>query len=91
MPPLFKRHARRHRRYLFDDLPREAQWAAEQRLWRYLQKHRGNLKKGIFPILVGQARRWTMTSQEERSQWGRTMFAKRGGYAVQRLFNQLRD
>jgi hypothetical protein len=24
-----------------------------------------------------------MTSQEERSQWGRSMLAKRGGYAVQ--------
>jgi len=29
-----------------------------------------------------------MTSQEERSQWGRSMLAKRGGYAVQRLYRE---
>ncbi len=29
-----------------------------------------------------------MTSEQERSQWGRSMLAKRGGYAVQQLYRE---
>jgi hypothetical protein len=29
-----------------------------------------------------------MTSKEERSQWGRSMLAKRGGYAVQERYRR---
>lgn len=88
MAPLFKRRPRQYRSQLFDDLPFEAQREAQERLFRYLQKWKRNLRRGIYPILVGLARRWTMTSQEERSGWGRSMLAKRGGYAIQRLYRE---
>ena len=39
-----------------------------------------------FAILVGQAKRLAKKSKEERSAWGRSMLAKRGGYAVQRQY-----
>ena len=33
-------------------------------------------------ILIGQAKRLASMSDDERSAWGRSMLAKRGGYAV---------
>jgi hypothetical protein len=88
MTPLFKRHPRRHRRHLFDDLPYEAQREASSRYLRSCQKWGRDLPSWRRAILIGQARRWTMTSQEERSQWGRSMLAKRGGYAVQQRYRR---
>jgi hypothetical protein len=86
--PLFKRQARRCRRHLFDDLPYEARQEAWSRYWRSCQKWGRDLPAWRRAILIGQARRWTMTSQEERSQWGRSMLAKRGGYAVQERYRR---
>jgi hypothetical protein len=89
MTPLFVRHPRRYREHLFDDLPLEKQEEAQQRLWRYCHEHRGDPRRGLYPILIGQARRWTMTSQEERSRWGRIMAGKRGAKALyQKLQSQ---
>src|SRR5215468_10645578 len=88
MTPLFQRNLRQHRSLLFDDLPFEAQQEAMSRFWRSCQKWGRDLPGWRRAILIGQARRWTMTSQEARSQWGRSMLAKRGGYAVQRLYRQ---
>src|SRR6516225_10972123 len=88
MAALFKRHTRRYRRNLFDDLPFEAQQEAMSRYWRSCQKWGRDLPGWRRAILIGQARRWTKTSQEERSQWGRSMLAKRGGYAVQERYRR---
>jgi hypothetical protein len=86
--PLFERRPRRWRRNLFDDLPFEKQQEAQERLAEYCKNHRGDSRRGLMPILIGQARRWTMTSPAERSRWGRRMLAKRGGYAVQQLYRE---
>jgi len=39
-----------------------------------------------FAILVGQAKRLALMSSGERSAWGCSMPAKRGGHAVQRRY-----
>ena len=41
-----------------------------------------------MPILHGQARRLARQTAEERSAWGRSMLAKRGGYAVQQQYQR---
>jgi hypothetical protein len=43
-----------------------------------------DLPQGSFAILVGQAKRLALNPPT--SDWGRTMLAKRGGYAVQRCY-----
>ena len=88
MTPLFERKPQRWRKNLFDDLPFEKQREAQWRLGRYCEKHRGDSRRGLLAILIGQARRWTMTSPDERSQWGRTMLAKLGGHRVQQMYRE---
>jgi len=69
----------------FQDLP----WGVRQRAYawlsRFLKRH-PYCPRWRFAILVGQAKRLALMSDEERSAWGRSMHAKRGGYAVQRRY-----
>jgi hypothetical protein len=69
----------------FQDLPWEVRQQAQAWLSRFLGRH-PHCPRWLFPILVGQARRLALMSDEERSAWGRSMLAKRGGYAVQRCY-----
>lgn len=48
-------------------------WGRDMPLWRQA-------------ILIGQAKRLTSMSADEHSAWGRSMLAKRGGYAVHRAY-----
>src|SRR5262249_47008734 len=68
------------------DLPWEAQQAARHWLWRFCQRWGRNLPQWRFAILVGQAKRLALNPPT--SAWGRSMLAKRGGYAVQRMYRQ---
>jgi hypothetical protein len=73
----------------FNDLPPQARMAA----WRWLGRLQENRRrKGkatpqwVRALLVGQAKRLALMSDAERSAWGRSMLAKRGGHAVQRRY-----
>jgi hypothetical protein len=70
----------------FNDLPLDIRVAA----WRWLGKLQAkwgrNLPLWRRAILIGQARRLALMSDEERSAWGRSMLAKRGGYRVQWIY-----
>ena len=70
----------------FNDLPPQARMAAWRWLARFETKWRGNLPRWRRAILIGNAKRLAKTSEEERSAWGRSMLAKRGGLAVQRKY-----
>ena len=71
----------------FQDLP----WGVRQRAYawlsRFLKRH-PYCPGWRFAILVGQAKRLALMSDDERSAWGRSMQAKHGGYAVQRRYRQ---
>lgn len=82
----FVRQPRRYRKYLFDDLPFEKQREAQGRLARYCENHRGDSRRGLLAILIGNARRWTMTTPEERRKLGLTLRATMAGYATQRKY-----
>ena len=82
----FARRPRRYKKHQFDDLPLEERWRAEGWLGEFCRRWKGDLPTWRLAILAGQARRLARTSPEQRSQWGRTMLAKRGGYAVQRSY-----
>lgn len=73
----------------FEDLPADVRFHARRWL-AYLLERRKHLGKETpqwtFAILVGQAKRLASKSEEERSAWGRSMLAKRGGYAVQQRY-----
>jgi len=73
----------------FEDLPNEVRYRARRWL-AYLLEQRSRQRKQtpqwIFAILVGQAKRLAAKSKGERSAWGRSMLAKRGGYAVQERY-----
>jgi len=84
MAPLFKRQ-KRIAKY-FGDLPYEAQLEAGWLYRRMIEKWGRDVPGWRKAILIGQARRWAMLSADERSRWGRSMLAKRGGYAVQRKY-----
>src|SRR5579862_8368564 len=71
----------------FDDLPYELQERARYWLRRILEKRkrRGQEVTGwVYPLLVGQARR--LAKNPPTSSWGRSMAAKKGGYAVQQRY-----
>jgi hypothetical protein len=72
----------------FEDLPWEARQRAFGWLHQFCQRWRGNLPSWRFAILVGQAKRLARTTPEERSQWGRKMWAKLGGHTVQRVYRE---
>jgi len=70
----------------FDDLPPILRCRAEAWFGQFCARWRGNLPPWRLGILAGQARRLALMSDEERSAWGRSMLAKRGGYAVQHKY-----
>jgi hypothetical protein len=87
--PGFIRQQRRWGNNLFDDLPFEAEQEAQKRLRRYCENHRGNPKwRWLYPILIGLARRWAMTTVEERRKVARTLRATMAGYATQRKYRK---
>jgi hypothetical protein len=73
------------RRGYFDDLPFEIRGRASEWLARLLKRH-PHCPRWLLPILIGQARRLAGMSREERAAWGRSMLAKRGGYAAQERY-----
>jgi hypothetical protein len=68
----------------FDDLPWPVRQDAEAWLWHFYKRWRGNLPQWRRAILQGQARRLALNPPS--SEWGRKMLAKRGGLAVQRMY-----
>ena len=77
-------HVKRWRKNLFDDLPLEAQWRAHEWLARFYERRNGVVRGYQRPILIGRAR-W-LALHPPTSEWGRSMRAKKGGYAVQRQY-----
>ena len=86
MIPGFERRRRTPQAHnsLFADLPLELRWKAQDWLDLFLERHRGNLSRWLYPILKGQAKRLALNPPT--SEWGRMMLAMRGGYAVQRHY-----
>jgi len=80
-----RRHRRRNQRGYFDEMPFAVQQHASEWLAHFLERH-PCCPGWRFPILVGKAKRLALTSEEERSAWGRSMQAKKGGYAVQQRY-----
>ncbi|PSH05052.1 MAG: hypothetical protein CXZ00_02525 [Acidobacteria bacterium] len=73
----------------FEDLPADVRFRARRWLAELLERRKRQGKptpQWTFAILVGQAKRLASQSKEERSAWGRSMLAKRGGYAVQQRY-----
>jgi hypothetical protein len=68
----------------FEDLPFNLRNEAQMRLWHMCQPWGNDLPGWRYAILVGQARRLARNPPD--SVWGRTMLAKRGGLAVQKLY-----
>lgn len=86
--PELKRFQRRHRKgTYFQDLPANLRPRAHWWLKRFVerrQRSRKRISPWLFAIYVGQAKRLTL--HPPSSEWGRSMLAKRGGYAVQRRY-----
>jgi hypothetical protein len=80
-------HRRPNQRGYFDEMPFAVQQRASEWLCRLMKRH-PYCPGWLFPILLGQAKRLARMSEEERSAWGRSMHAMRGGYAVQRRYWQ---
>jgi hypothetical protein len=55
-------------------------------LAKFEQRWGKNLPRWRRAILIGQAKRLALMSDEERSSWGRSMLAQRGGHAVQHRY-----
>jgi hypothetical protein len=68
----------------FEDLEPRVKMAAYQWLGRLCQRWGRDLPPWRFAILVGRAR-W-LALNPPTPEWGRSMRAKRGGYAVQRKY-----
>lgn len=74
----------------FEDLPWDVRRRADRWLYRFISRRkarRGYVPQWLVPIFVGIAKRLAL--DPPTSAWGRSMLAKRGGYAVQRSY--LRD
>ena len=86
MIPGFERRKRTAQDYnsLFGDLPLELRWKAQDWLDLFLERHRGNLSRWLYPLLKGQAKRLALNPAT--SEWGRRMLAIRGGRAVQESY-----
>ena len=84
--PGLKKYQGRNPQGYFEDLTREQKQAEEMWLWRFRQRWGRDLPQWRHAILVGQARRLALNPPT--SDWGRTMLAKRGGLAVQRLYRR---
>ena len=81
-----RKYRDRNPRGYFADLPWEVRQRAQMWLHRFCERWGHDLPRWRFAILVGQAKRLASTSPEQRSAWGRSMLAKRGGYAVQQRY-----
>ena len=82
-----EKYQRRNRSGYFEDLSPEAQHRAREWLSRFVQRRQASgqkLPQWKYAILVGQAKRLALNPPT--SQWGRSMHAKKGGYAVQRKY-----
>jgi hypothetical protein len=68
---------------MFEGLSPQQEQEAHRLLAKYLSRH-PNAQPWLYPILVGNARRLALNPPS--SAWGRSMRAKKGGHAVQRLY-----
>jgi hypothetical protein len=74
----------RNPRGYFEDLPWEVKQRAQMWLYKFCERWGRNLPGWRFAILVGQAKRLALNPPT--SAWGRSMLAKRGGYATQQKY-----
>lgn len=81
---LKKCQRRRSKRGCFPELPPRVQEMANRWLDRFRVRWKGNLPQWRLAILVGQAKRLAL--RPPTPEWGRSMLAKRGGYAVQQRY-----
>lgn len=79
-----KEYQRRGRRGVFCDLEPDQRQAAIRILRRLFERWKGDLPQWRRAILIGQAKRLALNPPD--SSWGRSMLARRGGYAVQRMY-----
>ena len=82
-----EKYQRRNRKGYFDGLSPVAQHRAREWLSRFVQRRQASgqkLPQWKYAILVGQAKRLALNPPT--SEWGRSMHAKKGGYAVQREY-----
>lgn len=86
--PELKEFQHRHRKgSYFEELPASLRPRAHWWLKRFLERRERSGKRvspWLFAIYVGQAKRLTL--HPPGSEWGRSMLAKRGGYAVQQRY-----
>jgi hypothetical protein len=80
---LFRRNQMGERERLFDDLSPQQRQSAWSWLNEFLSRQ-PLCPRWLYPILIGQARR--LAINPPTSAWGRSMQAKKGGYAVQRKY-----
>ena len=81
---LFSRnHNSRSRTSMFAGLSPQQESEAFRLLAKFLGRH-PDCPQWLYPILVGNARRLTLNPPT--SAWGRSMRAKKGGYATQRRY-----
>ncbi len=79
-----KKYRGRNPQGYFADLPWDVRQRARRWLWKLCEPWGRNLPTWRFAILVGQAKRLALNPPT--SAWGRSMLAKRGGYAVQKEY-----
>lgn len=79
-----KKYRGRNLRGAFQDLPWEVRCRAYGWLHHFCKRWGSDLPRWRYAILVGQARRLALNPPTPA--WGRSMRAKKGGYAVQRLY-----
>jgi hypothetical protein len=81
---LFRRnpHSRSHVP-IFEGLSPQQEQEASHLLAKFLRRH-PDCPAWLYPILVGNARRLALNPPS--SAWGRSMRAKKGGYATQRRY-----
>jgi hypothetical protein len=79
-----KKFRGRNRDGYFADLPFDLRHSAYMWLHKFCERWGNDLPRWRFAILVGQARRLALNPPT--SAWGRSMLAKRGGYAVQQKY-----
>jgi hypothetical protein len=82
--PQLAKYRNRNPNGYFEDLPFRVRECAYQWLFRFRQKWGANLPPWRLAILIGQAKRLALNPPS--SAWGRSMRAKKGGYAVQRKY-----
>lgn len=81
-----RRYRGRNPRGYFQDLPWDVRNRARIWLRRFCERWGRDLPRWRFAILVGQAK-W-LALNPPTSAWGRSMLAKRGGYATQRTYRR---